>query len=221
MIKWTSFFKRAPSLGVDAFLSRLAGPHADTVRALPGLRAYVQNRCLPGGYRKGEPVYDAAEEWSFDSFTALREALQSAQHSALVSDRALLGDTWTHGAIVTEDVVIKDGPRTDTGVKSIEFVVRKPDMLLQDFHKHWIGVHGPLGAAIPTLDRYVQSHTLHAHYHARHAPAYDGLALTWWADTAAMRASASSSEYAKTRADEGNFLSGKLPVMLGTEHPML
>ncbi|MDG2112311.1 MAG: EthD domain-containing protein, partial [Actinomycetota bacterium] len=49
-------------------------------------------------------------------------------------------------------------------------------------------------------------------------PPFDGVAVTWWEDLEAMRASARSDEYAATRADEPNFLDEEPDVILTTEH---
>ena len=45
----------------------------------------------------------------------------------------------------------------------------------------------------------------------------DGLAITWFDDVAAMRAGTRTEAYAKTRADERNFLAGELPFVVTTE----
>jgi hypothetical protein len=48
---------------------------------------------------------------------------------------------------------------------------------------------------------------------------YDGVAITWFDDTQAMRESATTPEYARTRADEVNFIApGRLPFIITREH---
>jgi len=47
---------------------------------------------------------------------------------------------------------------------------------------------------------------------------YDGIASTWFDDTAAMRVSATTEEYRLTREDEANFISGHLPFVITREH---
>jgi uncharacterized protein (TIGR02118 family) len=82
-------------------------------------------------------------------------------------------------------------------------------------------VHGPIASTIPGLRRYVQSHALPESY-ARRPPPCDGIAVTWFDSTDAMRHSATTQEYARTRADEARFLaSGDMPVILTTEHVIL
>ena len=77
-------------------------------------------------------------------------------------------------------------------------------------------MHGPLAATIPTIRRYVQAHLSPAAKKSGQAP-YDGLAITWFDDVAAMRAGAATEAYAATRADEANFLTGELPFVITSE----
>jgi uncharacterized protein (TIGR02118 family) len=84
-----------------------------------------------------------------------------------------------------------------------------------EFDRYWAQVHGPLAATIPTIRRYVQAHLSPGTQGAR-SP-YDGLAITWFDDVAAMRAGAATEAYARTRADEANFLAGELPFVITTE----
>ncbi len=46
-------------------------------------------------------------------------------------------------------------------------------------------------------------------YEKEEPPAYDGIAETWFDDTAAMRQSALTPEYAAVRDDEENFITGE------------
>ena len=85
-----------------------------------------------------------------------------------------------------------------------------------EFDRYWAQVHGPLAATIPTIRRYVQAHLSPGTREAGAAP-YDGLAITWFDDVAAMRAGAATEAYAQTRADEANFLAGELPFVITTE----
>ena len=83
---------------------------------------------------------------------------------------------------------------------------------------YWRGTHGPIGAAIPTMSRYVQSHTCLGAYGRATPPPFDGLAITWWEGLDAMRASAETAEYQATRDDEPNFIGVDPAVILTTEH---
>jgi hypothetical protein len=64
----------------------------------------------------------------------------------------------------------------------------------------------------------VQSHTRLGAYANHHVPALDGVALTWFTGTDAMRAAAETQEYADTRADEDNFLTVPLDFVITKEH---
>jgi uncharacterized protein (TIGR02118 family) len=71
---------------------------------------------------------------------------------------------------------------------------------------------------IPVVRRYVQSHTRRAIYESGRTPRYDGVALTWFDDTQAMRLSATTPEYARVRADEANFIRPSPPFIIAREH---
>src|SRR5207244_12804048 len=106
-------------------------------------------------------------------------------------------------------------------VKNAELVTRKPGMEGARFHQYCYRVHGPLAARIPVVRRYVQSHTRRAAYAAGRAPGYDGVAITWFDDTQAMRVSAATPEYARVRADEANFITPDPPFIITKEHPII
>ena len=106
----------------------------------------------------------------------------------------------------------KDAPADPSMVHLVEFVRRKPGMSVEAFQRHWSGVHGPLGAKIPTVRRYVQCHVRPAAYRDGRQPPYDGVAEVWFDSTAAMRESATTPEYRAVRADEPNFIDTTHPV---------
>jgi hypothetical protein len=78
-----------------------------------------------------------------------------------------------------------------------------------------------LARHIPQILRYVQSHTRLSAYRDGREPVLDGVALTWFDDTAAMRASALTAEYAATRADEHNFVIEPLDFVITQERVIL
>jgi uncharacterized protein (TIGR02118 family) len=219
MVKAVAFFKRSAELSVEDFQAYWRDRHPDVVLKLPGVRRYVQSHTLPSGYRKGEPVYDGIAELWFDDSSAMKALAGTPQYAAVEADEARFIDRSTMGLIVTEEQVIKDGPVPPKGVKSVEFVTHKPGMAIEAFQKYWREVHGPLGAAIPMVRRYVQSHTRRSIYEQGRKPAWDGVAITWFDDTQAMRASATTPEYARVRADEANFIdTSRIPFIITTEH---
>src|SRR5207244_12013133 len=112
-------------------------------------------------------------------------------------------------------------PTLHDALPSVEFVTRQPWMEVDRFQQYWYRVHGPLPARIPGVRRYVQSHTRRAAYEAGRAPGYDGVAITWFDDTQAMRVSATTPEYARVRADEANFITPDPPFIITKEHPTI
>ena len=219
MVKMVAFFKRKPGMSVEDFQSYWRTTHADIVVKLPGIRRYVQSHTILSGYRKGEPIYDGMAELWFDNTDAMRAQAGTPEFAAVRADEPNFMDAASQGSIITEEHVIKAGPIPVDGVKNVEFVSHKPGMPIEDFQKHWREIHGPLGAAIPVVKRYVQSHTRLSIYQKGKTPLYDGVALTWFDSTQAMRTSATTPEYDRTREDEPNFIAaGKLPVIITKEH---
>ena len=201
MIKVAAFFKRKAGSSVEEFQRYWRTHHGDIAKELPGLRRYVQCHTLPGVYKKREPVYDGVAEIWFDDTDALRAAAASDVFKAVKADEPNFMDVSSYGDIVAEEHVIKDGAIPEEAVKNIEFVRRRPDLSVEAFQKHWRQVHGPLGAAIPVVLRYVQCHTRLSGYRDGRIPVYDGLAMTWFQSVHTMRASAETDEYHRTRAD--------------------
>lgn len=222
MVKIVAFFKRKPGTSVDAFGAYWRTAHAEIVTRMPGLRRYAQSHTLASGYRKGEPTYDGIAELWFDDTQVMRALVQTPEYAAVRADERNFIDLTTMDSIITEEHAIKDGPTPPAGVKNVAFITRKPGMAIEAFQRYWREVHGPLGASIPVVRRYVQSHTRRAIYDSGRTPIYDGVAVTWFDDTHAMRVSAAMPEYARVRADEVNFLApDEPPFIITKEHVIL
>lgn len=217
MIKAITFVKRKPDMSVEDFQAYWRTKHPETVVRLPGLRRYVQSHALPAGYRKGELPWDGIAEVWMDDVDGFRRLPGTREYEAVQADeRNFIGRS---AMLLVDDVLIKDGPIPQDGVKNIELVTRRKGMDVAKFHAYWAEVHGPIAAKIPVLRRYVQSHARMGAYKGGREPIYDGCALTWFDGTADMRVSAASPEYAVTRADEPNFLpDGHLPFLIAREH---
>ncbi len=219
VIKAVSFFKRRAGMAVHDFQAYWRGKHPEAVLRLPGIRRYVQSHTRPAAYGRGEPIYDGIAELWFDDTGAMHALRGTPAMAAVEADEAVFIDRTTMRLLLTEEHVIKDGPVPPGAAKNVEFVTRRPGMAVPDFQRYWKEVHGPLAATIPVIRRYVQSHVRASAYERGRTPAYDGLAITWFDDTAAMRVSASTPEYARTRADEPNFIApGDAPFIITTEH---
>jgi uncharacterized protein (TIGR02118 family) len=222
MLKIVTLQKRHAGLSVADFQTRLRDTYGPPAAKGPGLRRYVQSIALPQGYTKGELLFDAIGEMWFDSAQAYETYLGSSQGAAARADEGNFLDV-TRTVVMPVDVhVIKDGRIPDNAVKNIEFVNRRPGMALEVFRAYWHNVHGPLASTIPVMHRYEQNHLALSEYQKGAAPAYDGLAITWFASTADMKRGTTTPEYAATRADEPNFLpDGHLPIIVTREHRVL
>ena len=205
-------------MSVDEFQSYWRNQHAEIVCRMPGIRRYVQSHTLISGYRNRTPACDGVAELTFDNSDALRALADSASLNDTRADHAKFMDLSSYKEIVTEDAVIKHGEVPLDGVKNIELVVKKATMEPEYFHRYWIDVHGPLAASIGQIKRYVQSHTRMSAYASGGVPVLDGVALTWFSDTDSMRAAAVGEAYARTRADEDNFVSAPLDFVITKEH---
>lgn len=221
MINIITLFRRKPGQSVEDFQSYWLNVHAPIVCRMPGVRRYVQSHTLLSGYRNRTPVCDGMAELWFDDTDALRALTGAPEVLATREDHAEFTDPDSYIEIMTENVVIKDGEVPADGVKNIELVTKKGTMESGAFHRYWIDVHGPLGGSIPQVQRYVQCHTRSGAYRNGQSPALDGVALTWFDDTDAMRAAADTPQYADTRADEDNFLSVPLDFVITTEHVII
>ena len=218
MIKVVEIIKRRPDLDVEAFQRYWLETHGPIVARLPGLRRYVQSHTRLGGYRRGDVAYDGIAEVWFDDKAALAAIASTPEFAAAKQDEPNFIDVAQLVELVVDEYVIKDGPVPDGGIKNVEFVHLSADLDPQAAHHYWREVHGPIAARIPTMSRYIQSHTRMGAYNRPDPPPFDGVAITWWQDLDAMRASASSLEYEATRADEANFLGDEPEVILTTEH---
>lgn len=206
--------KRAKGSDIDDF-RRHAEQASDWSRAVPyGLRRATQALTLAAAYRRGEPACDVIDELAFDDEASAARCLADPGFR-----RAWAGPLLEPASVawlVVEEHVAKPGAVPATYVKNYELVTKRPDLDRAEFDRYWAQVHGPLAATIPTIRRYVQAHLSPGTREAGTAP-YDGLAITWFDDVAAMRAGAATEAYARTRADERNFLAGELPFVITTE----
>jgi uncharacterized protein (TIGR02118 family) len=206
--------KRHPGASVDAFHDQVDRA-TDWSSAVPhGLRRATQALTLPAAYRRGEPACDVIDELAFDDEASAVRCLADPAFAAAWTSPLL--DQGSIATLVTEEHVAKPGQAPAGFVKNYELVTKRPDMERAEFDRYWAQVHGPLAATIPTIRRYVQAHLSPGTRDAGAAP-YDGLAITWFDDVAAMRAGAATAAYATTRADEANFLAGELPFVITTE----
>lgn len=220
MYKVTTLLKRRPGMSVEDFQRHWREEHAGIARAAAGLQRYVQSHTLLQGYSKGERAYDGISEMWFASREACQAAHADASYrSALAGDEARFVDLPRKVVMPVETNVIKAGAIPPDAVKNIEFVRRRPGMDLAAFRSYWKNVHGPLASRIELLRRYEQDHLRIEEYEQGATPPFDGLAVTWFESTAHMKEGAQTEIYARTRADEANFLpDGHLPFIVSREY---
>ena len=219
MVKVITFLKRKPGMRAEEFQHHWRERHPAVVTRLPGVRRYVQSHTLPSAYGAGEPIYDGiAEVWA-ENTDALRAMTRSPDHAAVEVDEARFIDRATMGVVITEDHLVKDGPVPPDAVKSVAFLNRKPGLSVEEFQHHWREVHGPIAVLLPGLRRYVQSQTRRSAYEGGRNPTYDGVVLTWFDSTEAIRRTVATGEYARVLADGTVFLSpGSIRAILTREH---
>jgi uncharacterized protein (TIGR02118 family) len=219
MVKVVTFLKRKSGMSVEDFQRYWRTRHPAAVVRLPGIRRYVQSHTLASSYRKGEPVYDGiAEVWA-DGTDALRAMTRSPENAGVQADEAQFIDRTTMGFLVTEEQVVVDGAVKTDAVKAVEFLSRKAGASVEEFQRHWRESHAKILTGIPGLRRCVLSATRRSAYEAGRLPAHDGVTSMWFDSPDALRAAASSPDYAAAVADRERFLApGQPPFIVTQEH---
>lgn len=216
MITNLTLFKRRPGLSVDAFRSYWQTTHRDLALQLPGLRHYVQHPTDDSGYRRHEPVYDGVAETTWNDLDDLRQLRGCVEINNVLADEPNLMDMSRRDEIVTvADVVVDGVPATD-GLTMLVFVKRRADFSPESFHAYWRDVHGPLGAQVPGVRRYVQHRAIPNLYSGGREPIYDGVAQTWFDDLEAMRTAAGTEQRAATVDDQRHFIAAPSPFVVCT-----
>ncbi|MGH7916385.1 MAG: EthD family reductase, partial [Candidatus Binataceae bacterium] len=159
MIKVMSAFKRKPVMTLEAFTEYWRATHAAIVAKIPGIKTYYQAQTIESAYRDGEPLYDGLAEINYEDTAAMHQAALTVEARAGLADDDNFLDMSTFVAILTSEVMQKEGPRESSMLKLATFVFRKPGFSVEEFQKYWREHHGPLAAKIPEVRRYVQSHT--------------------------------------------------------------
>jgi uncharacterized protein (TIGR02118 family) len=222
MVKAIYLIKRKPTMELEAFRNYWLTTHAELALKVPGLRKYVQSHTLLSGYKKGEPVFDGIAEVWYDDTNVMRKIAKLPEARAVNADGNNFMDVCASAFLLTREHVIKDGPISPSMVKFVAFARRKLGMEVEAYQAYWKDHHGPLAAKIPVVHRYVQSHVLLSGYRSCLAPLCDGIAETWFDDTAAMRVSETTPEYTAVRADEPNFIdTERYAFIITKEHVML
>jgi uncharacterized protein (TIGR02118 family) len=171
------------------------------------LRRYVQHLSLPEAYGSDpSPTFDGVSMFWYDDWRdqrapsddpevqALRQAVR--EDDAQLFDR-LPGWPLHHkrASVVAEEKVIVDGKTAPEMVKAIFIASKMPGLSLDEFFDHWQNVHGPLGARVPGLRRYVQNHGVREAYVPGTTQTHDGWAEMWFDNLASLQAARKSPEW--------------------------
>jgi uncharacterized protein (TIGR02118 family) len=107
-------------------------------------------------------------------------------------------------SVVATEHVILDGETTPDMIKVIYTASRRPGLSLDDCFRYWREVHGPKGARVPGLRRYVQNHALPEAYAVR-GLTHDGFTEMWFDDLPSLRKALESREWDALREDTDLF----------------
>lgn len=103
-------------------------------------------------------------------------------------------------------------------VKLVSCITKKPGMSDADFFRYWKHAHAAIGAKIPGLRKFVQSHRVNVPGDT-HAPDYDGMAELWFENVEALLAARDSREWKESTEDEANFIDHpKVAYFVSEEH---
>ena len=181
MIKQVSFFKRRDDLSPEEFRDHWLNAHADVVRQLNGIVRYVQNHALEP--RSG---FDGIAEVWFEDIESMRNVVDTPELAAIRSDEENFIDLNTMGTVLTTEYLIKDEEPLGADQKMMALV---KGLLVDDpetFQSEYRDQLGPLVAAVPGIDRYVQAHARPGIYRTGRTPAYDAIASVWFSEVDAL-----------------------------------
>ena len=103
-------------------------------------------------------------------------------------------------------------------IKLVYCITKKVGLTDEEFFHYWEDIHGPLGARIPHLRRFVQSRRVMVPGDKRR-PDYDGMVELWFDDREALMAARQSSEWRASSEDEANFIDhNKVAYFASEEH---
>ncbi len=187
MVHLCIFTRRKGDVTKEQFHRHWRDRHAVLASRVPGFRVYIQNHVLR---RQEDLGLDGIVDIWMDSEAVVPEVVNCPEYKegAFLDVNNFSGFELSP-RLLTEDRVLLAGPRVgkqDRLGKAIFVLKRKPGTSPEEFHKHWLEVHGPLALKLPHLRRYVQCHTLPSAY-AAGEPIYDGVAQLWFENPAQLQ----------------------------------
>jgi hypothetical protein len=236
VVKLICFVKRNPALSVDEFHRHWREDHARVIVDTPDFAKHIvryeQNHRLPRDYeRPDDPEFDGVAIQWFDSPEDFIAMISSDGYRDRVApDEAVLldGDGLAWMLTETEEAVIP-GPSARDGelCKVHTLMRRRSNVAIDEFHRHWRDVHGPIVRDTPELARHVvryeQNHRLIGDHRALGVPDYDGVAIQWLTSPWELRAMATEPVYAETLgADNERFRDTDAAwIVTGTEEVVI
>lgn len=101
-------------------------------------------------------------------------------------------------------------------IKLVYCFRKRPQMTDAEFDSYWRDVHGPIGARIPGLRRFVQSRAIQLPGDAR-PPDFDGIVELWFDDAPSLIEARKSAEWHESGLDEEHFLDPSSTLYAVTE----
>lgn len=205
-----------------------AESHGPLFAKTRNLRRYVQHLTLPEAYGKDPaPTFDGVSMFWYDDLDSLRNPPNApedvALREAVRADDAQLFDRlpgWPlhhkRASVIAAERVVVDGPTSPSMVKAIFVASRHPGLTPPEFFDHWYEVHGPLGAKVPGLRRYVQNHAIFEAYSIR-PMTHDGWAEMWFDDLESLQRAVASPEWQALREDGRDLFAQPMGVGVARE----
>lgn len=182
--------KRAPSQDLETFRHEAVQRIED--QELPqGCTFQALSQAVARAYRNGEPAYDVLEEYLFADHSAAQAWAGNVARISVAAQSVVL---------LTQVVVLVEGPVAEQGLKHIELLTRRQGMTRQEFMSYWRDSHGPLAAAIPGVRRYHQLPTTDL-TNSPGSASFDGMAILWFDSVDAMRGGTQHPAFRMTRED--------------------
>jgi uncharacterized protein (TIGR02118 family) len=109
MIKRLTMLRIQSGLVAEDVLAHWRTSHAELVPAVPGLRRYVQNHCVPGpaGDAGAQPPFSGLGEVWLDDFGAAEAAMSTSEWRAVLTDAATFMDMESLTAAWAEEHVFE------------------------------------------------------------------------------------------------------------------
>jgi uncharacterized protein (TIGR02118 family) len=103
-------------------------------------------------------------------------------------------------------------------IKLVYCITKKPNLSDDAFFQYWRNEHAQIGARIPGLRKFVQSHRINVPGD-KNAADYDGMAELWFNSIDALLDARQSREWKESTEDEGHFIDhSKVAYFISEEH---